>query len=102
MLRSRSAWVLSGDSPTGQPEELAAGLAKPLALALSPDGRTLVFSGRRDGAYGLWRVDPASGELSRLAAGKYLSVSVAPDGRQLAAVFQRDVDHGGLQVLTLP
>jgi WD40-like Beta Propeller Repeat len=94
-------WALSGTEPTGQPAELAAGLGKPLDLAMSPDGRALVFAGQRDGAYGLWRVDPATGQVRRLATGKYVSASFSPDGRQLAAVLQRDGDHAVLQVLTL-
>ena len=95
-------WALAGDTPTGQPEELAAELGKPLDLAVSPDGRALAFAGERGGSYGLWRVDPASRQLRRLVAGKYLSASFSPDGRQLAAVFQQDGDHGLLQVLDLP
>jgi hypothetical protein len=95
-------WALSGDRPTGQPEELAAGLGKPLDLAISPDGRTLAFAGQRDGAYGLWQVDTASRAVRRLAGGKYLAASFSPDGRKLAAVFQQDVDHCFLQVLDLP
>jgi len=94
-------WPLSGDSPSGEPQEVAAGLGKPLALAISPDGRTLAFSGQRDGEYGLWQVDARSGAVRRLAAGKYMSVSFSPDGRQLAAAVQLDVDHGRLQVLDL-
>ena len=94
-------WALSGTEPTGQPAELAAGLGKPLDLAVSPDGRALVFAGQRDSAYGLWRVDPATGQVRRLATGKYVSASFSPNGRQLAAVLQRDGDHAVLQVLTL-
>ncbi|HEU4349310.1 MAG TPA: hypothetical protein VFR35_16160 [Actinoplanes sp.] len=97
-------WALAGSAPgapTGEPEELAAGLGKPLDLAVSPDGRALAFAGQRDGSYGLWRVDPASRQVRRLAAGKYLSASFSPDGRQLAAVLQQDGDHGMLQVLDL-
>ncbi|MFL6129687.1 MAG: hypothetical protein ACJ73E_11550 [Mycobacteriales bacterium] len=99
-------WALAGDAgvgaPTGQPEELAAGLGKPQDLAVSPDGRALAFAGQRDGSYGLWRVNPASRQLRRLAAGKYVSASFSPDGRHLAAVFRQDGDHGLLQVLDLP
>jgi hypothetical protein len=95
-------WALSGDEPTGQPEELAAGLGKPLDLAISPDGRALAFAGQRGKSYGLWRVDTASHEMRRLADGKYVAASFSPDGRQLAAVFQQDGDHGLLRVLDLP
>jgi hypothetical protein len=95
-------WALSGDRPTGQPEELTGGLGKPLGLAISPDGRALAFAGQRDGEYGLWLVDTASRAVRRLAGGKYVSASFSPDGRQLAAAFQQDVDHGFLQVLDLP
>jgi hypothetical protein len=31
-----------------------------------------------------------------------VSASFSPDGRQLAAVFQQDADHGFLEVLDLP
>ena len=97
-------WALAGlpsPAPTGQPEELAAGLGKPLDLAVSPDGRALAFAGQRDGEYGLWQVDVASRAVRRLATGKYVSASFSPDGKQLAAVFQQDGDHGLLQVLDL-
>jgi hypothetical protein len=95
-------WALSGGAPSGQPEELVGGLGKPLGLAVSPDGRSLAFAGQRDGAYGLWLVDPAARSVRRLVAGKYMSSSFSPDGKQLAAVFQQDADHGLLQVLDLP
>ena len=40
--------------------------------------------------------------VRRLAAGKFPSASFAPDGRQFAATFLEDADHGFLQVLGLP
>ena len=94
-------WAQSGDRPTGQPEELASGLGKPLDLEISPDGRTLAFAGQREGSYGLWRVDTTSRAVSRIASGKYASVSFSPDSRQLAAVFQQDGDHCFLEMLNL-
>ena len=94
-------WAQSGDRPTGQPEELASGLGKPLDLEISPDGRTLAFAGQREGSYGLWRVDTTSRAVSRIASGKYASVSFSPDTRQLAAVFQQDGDHCFLEMLNL-
>lgn len=94
-------WALSGEEPTGEPQELAARLGKPLDLAVSPDGRVLAFAGQRDRAYGLRRVDPTTGEVHRLAHGKYVSSSFSPDGLQLAAVFQGDPDRCLLQVLDL-
>jgi len=95
-------WAVSGDRPTGQPEELTGDLGKPFGLAISPDGRTLAFAGQHDRKYGLWRVDSATGAVRRLAGGKFVSASFSPDGRQLAAVFQQDADHGFLEVLDLP
>ena len=95
-------WALSGDGPTGQPEELAGGLGKPLNLAISPDGRALAFAGQRDGSYGLWRVDTASRTVRRLASGKFVSAALSPDARQLATVIRQDVDRCFLYVLDLP
>jgi Tol biopolymer transport system component len=85
-----------------QPEQLATGLGKPLDLAVSPDGASLVFAGQRDQAYGLWLVNPSTGGVRRLAGGKYMSASFSPDGTQVAAVFQQNSDRSQLQVLQLP
>ena len=57
-------------------------------LAVSPDGRQLVFSSDRNGTYNLWRVEIERGELVRLTDGEGdVSPSFSPDGRWV--VYQR-------------
>lgn len=57
-------------------------------LDWSPDGRTIVFSGRIDGRYQLFRVSASGGKVERLThsmRGNLQMPQVSPDGRWIAA-----------------
>jgi len=91
-------WPLTG----AQPQELTRGLGQSVGLAISPDGRALVFAGLRDGDFGLWLVDSSTRQVRRLAGGRFVSCTFSPDGRQVAAIADKDVDHSHLDVFDLP
>ncbi len=42
-----------------------------LVLRPSPDGRTIIFAAPIDGAYELWRIETASGDVERLTTGRH-------------------------------
>lgn len=62
-------------------------------LAVSPDGRYMVFSSDRTGTFNLWRAEISGGELMRLTDGEGdVSPRFSPDGRWV--VFQRGYPIG--------
>jgi Tol biopolymer transport system component len=62
-------------------------------VAVSPDGRYLVFSSDRTGTYNLWRVEIDSSELVRLTNGEGdVSPRFSPDGSWV--IFQRGFPTG--------
>lgn len=81
-------------------------------LALSPDGRTLAFTGTKNHKDSLWTLDLASGRMRRLEVPGFQTLTqpaFAPDGRSIAFSGMRDgvtdiwrigVDGTGLQRLT--
>lgn len=62
-------------------------------LAVSPDGRYLVFSSDRAGTFNLWRTELGGGELVRLTTGEgEVSPRFSPDGRWI--VYQKGFPTG--------
>jgi Tol biopolymer transport system component/DNA-binding winged helix-turn-helix (wHTH) protein len=62
-------------------------------VAVSPDGKYLVFSSDRAGTYNLWRVEMTGGELTRLTSGDgEISPRFSPDGGWV--VFQSGYQTG--------
>ena len=63
-------------------------------LAVSPDGRYLVFSSDRAGTFNLWRVEMSGAGLTKLTNGDgEVSPRFSPDGRWV--VFQSGYQRGG-------
>ncbi len=58
----------------------------PYDLAVSPDETSLLVSGRHNNRLGVWRIDAASGELSRALSGQFGAISVSADSRMAAIV----------------
>ncbi len=62
-------------------------------LAVSPDGRHLVFSSDRAGTFNLWRMEMSGGELVRLTSGEAdVAPRFSPDGRWV--VYQKGFPTG--------
>jgi hypothetical protein len=106
--RMDQPWNLYQWTPgVGQPAPVAKGFGDPLGAWLAPDDRSLIVATRRESQYGVWRIDAESGSVTQLALGRSVGVTVSPDGKQLAAVFQPrqgrdyDLDHTELRVLNI-
>ncbi len=74
--------------PSGRIERVipVPGVSDVSGVAWSPDGARLALSGTQDAQAGLWLLDLAGGELTRLTQGRgaYLQPSWSPDGTTLA------------------
>jgi TolB protein len=59
---------------------------------LSPDGRTLVYTGYKSGYADVYEIDLGSGARSRIIKfpGTNTGASYSPDGRQLAVILSKD------------
>ena len=71
----------------------------------SPSHRTDVSwcsPGSTQGGTALWLIDARTGHELRLAEGKRMDGAFSPDGLQLAAIYQHEVDRCQLLVLELP
>jgi Tol biopolymer transport system component len=76
------------------PRQLTIGARNIRGLAVSPDGRDLVFSSDRAGTFNLWRMDMSGGEPVRLTNGEgEISPRYSPDGRWV--VYQRGYQNSG-------
>lgn len=86
-----NVWVRE---PTPQaPRQLTLDARNVHGLAVSPDGRHLVFSSDRAGTFNLWRMEMSGGELVRLTSGEGdVSPRFSPDGRWV--VYQRGYPTG--------
>ena len=76
------------------PRQLTIGARNIRGLAVSPDGRDLVFSSDRAGTFNLWRMNMSGGEPVRLTNGEgEISPRYSPDGRWV--VYQRGYQNSG-------
>jgi Tol biopolymer transport system component/DNA-binding winged helix-turn-helix (wHTH) protein len=76
------------------PKQLTIGARNIRGLAVSPDGRDLVFSSDRAGTFNLWRMDMSAGEPVRLTNGEgEISPRYSPDGKWI--VYQRGYQNSG-------
>lgn len=81
-----NVWVWERYAST--PRQLTLDARNVHGLAVSPDGRHLVFSSDRAGTFNLWRVEMSGGEPFRLTNGEgEVSPRFSPDGRWV--VYQR-------------
>jgi len=95
-------FVVSADG--GAPRQLTSGKVEETGpLSWSPDGRSIVFTGRRDADWehaafrsSLWRVSVDDGALTRLTTqeGPDSSAAVSPDGKLIAFSGYDDHYHG--------
>ena len=76
----KALWVVN--SGGGSPVRLTLGDGSDANPAVTPDGRYVVFSSYRDGAWGIWRVDIDGRNPKLLAGGGTMtSPACSPDGR---------------------
>jgi Tol biopolymer transport system component len=74
----------------------------------APDGRSLVYADDRDGLFGVYRHDLATGEETALATGGRVHPALSPDGQRLACLdmtgrlLVRDLASGEERVLATP
>lgn len=103
-----NVWVWDPKAPA--PKQLTLDARNVHGVAVSPNGRHLVFASDRAGTYNLWRLDMSNGELVRLTSGEAdVSPSFSPDGRWVvyqsgypvgARVWRIPADGGSPVVLT--
>jgi dipeptidyl aminopeptidase/acylaminoacyl peptidase len=81
-----SLWLVEIDSGEGR-ELVADPDVWPAAPRFAPDGRTIYFEADESGHRPVFRLDVASGAITRLtASGHYTNIHVAPDARTLYAL----------------
>ncbi len=99
--RTRHPWNLYRWTPgVDQPRSVVKGFGPPLAAVITPDDRSLLVATQWKSQDGIWRVDLQSGEVTSVSAGKGLGVTVSPDGKKIAAVFESgDTEHTRLRVI---
>jgi hypothetical protein len=72
---------------------LLSGITNQSALAWSPDGKWIAFSGKYEEKYeqeGLWILNVSTGELHFLAEGDFERPSWSPDGTRIAALLRTE------------
>ncbi len=78
-------WIMEADGSSPRP--LADSPGEEFGLAVSPDGRFVVFATNRGGSYNLWRMDTDGGSLRQMTDGKgEFLPAISPDGKWV--VFQ--------------
>jgi Tol biopolymer transport system component len=86
-----NVWVWEPDATA--PKQLTLNARNIHGLAVSPDGRYLVFASDRIGTFNLWRAEIGGGDLVRLTNGEGdVSPRFSPDGRWV--VYQRGFPTG--------
>ncbi|HEX6625726.1 MAG TPA: LpqB family beta-propeller domain-containing protein, partial [Pyrinomonadaceae bacterium] len=79
-------WSVGTDGST--PKQLTVGAQASRGLAVTPDGRHIIFVSDRAGHFNVWRVDADGGNLTQLTFGEgEFYPHVSPDGRWV--VYQR-------------
>jgi WD40 repeat protein len=91
-------WAPSHESP----RRVVEGFDDHRGLALSPDGRTVAVSGRRDDDEGLWLIHLRSGRMETLGQGELSGPSFSPDGDRLAVIRARSLEDRELRVVSVP
>jgi Tol biopolymer transport system component len=71
----------TADADGGSVKQITDGTFDVNYMAVSPDGRYVVFAGNPAGAPGLWRMEHDGSNLTRLVDGWVKSLSFSPDGR---------------------
>jgi WD40 repeat protein len=74
------------DSDAKNIRVLSEGYEEAVGLGWSPDGRWLAFSGAPEGRWGLWLLDPGSGERRLSVEGAYDVPRWSPDGQRIVSV----------------
>jgi hypothetical protein len=85
----------------GQPRLVAAGFDDIRGMDIAPDGTRAAVAARRGSTEGLWLVDLNTGRLRQIGGGHLDFPAFSADGRRLAVVLSRDVDHDQLRVVDL-
>ncbi|GAA0408082.1 hypothetical protein GCM10009541_59030 [Micromonospora gifhornensis] len=81
----RARWHAVAFNPeSGIIRQVGPDFTGPYDLAVSPDGTSLLVSGRHNNRLGVWRIDAASGKSSRVLSGRFGAISVSADGRRAA------------------
>jgi len=72
------------DPREGSPKQLISDYVQYIdQLAVSPDGRYIVFTSKRSGNHALWRMDADGGNLTQLTKTIGLVPDFSPDGREI-------------------
>jgi Tol biopolymer transport system component len=81
---SQNFWLMNADG-TGN-KQLTADASAKQDVAVSPDGRYLVFQSNRAGTWSLWRTDADGGNPKQLTNGDDKQPAFSPDGRWVVFV----------------
>jgi len=71
------------DADGSRRQRLTRDMGLPDSPSLTPDGRYLVFAAYRDDQFGVWRLDVASGAVTKLTANMAFFPTLTPDGRSV-------------------
>ncbi len=93
-------WVMP--MPAGEPRRLTQGPEQLYGLAWTADSRALIYAGKPEGGFHLWRVglDGAAPIPLTAGLGEYSAPTLSPDGQRLAFCHVRSVKD--LLVTTFP
>jgi serine/threonine protein kinase/Tol biopolymer transport system component len=71
------------DADGSRRQRLTRDMGLPDSPSLTPDGRYLVFAAYRDDQFSVWRLDVASGAVTKLTANMAFFPTLTPDGRSV-------------------